>query len=141
MSTPPSPPSSYTLHANDAKHRHTATATATERLLAQISASAYPALLLSGINLSAMSLARRRTLGVPSVMQCTMYGAVFGAAAYALASGDYTNGAGLGAGWSAIWLFFNARNAFRSRNPVPLAMTAAVVSVGSVYAWRYAWKR
>ncbi|KAJ2232066.1 hypothetical protein H4R99_007333 [Coemansia sp. RSA 1722] len=129
----PEPPSSYTLHSNKDKHL-----TQTEQTIRSYASSPTPALVLSAMNLGLLPLARRRTLGVPSVMQCNMYTAIFAASAYALASGDSVNGSGLAAGWSTIWLFFNARNALKSRSLVPIAMTSIVGCIGSLYGYSYA---
>ncbi|KAJ1825104.1 hypothetical protein LPJ56_002750 [Coemansia sp. RSA 2599] len=127
------PPSSYTLH-NDKDKRHTPT----EQLVRSWAVSPAPALFLSATNLAALPIARRRIKGIPSVMQCNMYTAMFAASAYALSTGDSVNGSGLAAGWSTIWLFFNARNAFKSRSIIPIAMTSIVGCIGSMYMYSYA---
>ncbi|ORX67468.1 hypothetical protein DL89DRAFT_208949, partial [Linderina pennispora] len=93
----------------------------------------YPAILLSALNFAALSNASRGVKGYPSVFQCSAYTAAFAFSGYALSKGDAVNGSGLTAGWSAIWLFFNARNALKSARPFPIAMTAAVAAVGSIY--------
>ncbi|KAI9501112.1 hypothetical protein BX070DRAFT_176863, partial [Coemansia spiralis] len=93
----------------------------------------YPAMVLSALNLFSLRGAQKAIRGYPSVMQCTSHTAFFAAAAYALSTGDWINGSGLTAGWSAIWLFFNARNAIRSRRIFPLTMITLVASIGSIY--------
>ncbi|KAJ2490323.1 hypothetical protein IWW47_005164 [Coemansia sp. RSA 2052] len=126
-------PSSYTLHKDPPPPRSETTQTAH-----RLGSSPYPALLLSALNLAALPNARKSIRGYPSVMQCNAYTAIFAVAAYALSAGDVNNGSGLTASWSAIWMFFNARNAFRSRQLVPIAMTSVVASVGSLYGYRFA---
>ncbi|KAJ2076588.1 hypothetical protein H4R24_005616 [Coemansia sp. RSA 988] len=125
------PPSSYTLHQKNSQQSEL------EGAILQVSKSAYPALILSAINLAALSKARKLVRGYPSVIQCTAYSGIFAASAYALKSDDWVNGSGIASVWSAIWLFFNARNALKSRQTAPIAMTVAVASIGSIYGYRY----
>ncbi|KAJ2830536.1 hypothetical protein GGI24_001883 [Coemansia furcata] len=127
------PPSSYTLHKDPPPPRSPASQTAL-----RLATSPYPALLLSAINLASLPSARKAIRGYPSVMQCNTYTAIFAVAAYALGTGDSNNGSGLTASWSAIWLFFNARNAFKSKQPVPIAMTGVIAAVGTLYGYRFA---
>ncbi|KAJ1647358.1 hypothetical protein LPJ64_001270 [Coemansia asiatica] len=129
------PPSSYTLHNGKNKKQQR---TRFSQLVCSWAVSPAPALVLSAMNLAALPIARRRTMGIPSVMQCNLYTAVFAASAYALKSGDSVNGSGLAAGWSTIWLFFNARNALKSRSFLPIAMTSIVGCLGSIYGFNYA---
>ncbi|KAJ2896364.1 hypothetical protein IWW38_002048 [Coemansia aciculifera] len=126
-------PSSYTLHKNPPPPRSTATLAAH-----RLGSSPYPALLLSALNLAALPHARKSIRGYPSVMQCNSYTAIFAIAAYALSSNDVNNGSGLAASWSAIWMFFNARNAFKTRQVMPIAMTGVIAAVGSLYGYRFA---
>ncbi|KAJ2802455.1 hypothetical protein H4R20_003270 [Coemansia guatemalensis] len=128
---PNTPPSSYTLHQKRTQPSEA------ENAILRVSKSAYPALILSAINLAALTKARKLVRGYPSVIQCTAYSGIFAASAYALKSDDWVNGSGIASVWSAIWLFFNARNALKSRLPAPIAMTVAVASVGSIYGYRY----
>ncbi|KAJ2015413.1 hypothetical protein GGI03_007476 [Coemansia sp. RSA 2337] len=127
------PPSSYTLHKDPPPPRSPASQTAL-----RLASSPYPALLLSAINLASLPNARKSIRGYPSVMQCNTYTAIFAVAAYALGTGDSNNGSGLTASWSAIWLFFNARNAFKSRQALPIAMTGVITAVGTLYGYRFA---
>ncbi|PIA17705.1 hypothetical protein COEREDRAFT_40416 [Coemansia reversa NRRL 1564] len=125
------PPSSYTLHQKTPQRSEV------EGAILQISKSPYPALILSAINLAALTKARKLVRGYPSVIQCTAYSGIFAASAYALKSDDWVNGSGITSIWSAVWLFFNARNALKSRLPAPIAMTAVIASIGSIYGYRY----
>ncbi|KAJ2448833.1 hypothetical protein EV183_005227 [Coemansia sp. RSA 2336] len=122
-------PSSYTLHK-----REPSTA---EHFVRQLAQSPYPSLFLSAINFAALKQAGRRVRGYPTVMQCMGYTGIFGASSYALSTGDSVNGSGLAFVWSAIWLFFNARNAWKSRRLVPLTMAGAVAAIGSSYGFHY----
>lgn len=127
------PPSSYTLHQHDQDHKRQPT------LLDNFNTKwIYTPLILSALSLAALPQARRHTFGYPSVMQCNFYAGIFGCAAYALASGDTMNGPGLTASWSAIWLFFNGRKALTSGRPLPVVMSLAVASIGSIYGYNYA---
>ncbi|KAJ1722994.1 hypothetical protein LPJ53_002660 [Coemansia erecta] len=132
---PSGAPSSYTIHATQPRQRSPA-----EQTARRLGTSPIPALALAATNAAALLVpsARRKLTGLPSTMQCTMYSAIFAASAYALASGDEVNGSGLAASWSTIWLFFNARRALKARAPLPIAIAAATVSVGSLYAYNYA---
>ncbi|KAJ1728302.1 hypothetical protein LPJ61_004103, partial [Coemansia biformis] len=114
------PPSSHTLR------RQRRQPAELEQAICTIGAMAWPALVLSAANLAALARARKSIRGYPSVMQCTWYTGIFAASAYALSTGDAVNGSGLASGWSAIWLFFNARNALKSRKPAPIAMAGLV---------------
>ncbi|KAJ2850846.1 hypothetical protein IWW36_001570 [Coemansia brasiliensis] len=124
-------PSSYTLH------EHPRQQSKVEQTVRQIAQSPYPALFLSAINLAALKQAGKRARGYPTVMQCMGYTGIFGASSYALGTGDSVNGSGLAFVWSAIWLFFNARNAWKSRRLVPLTMAGAVAAIGSSYGFHY----
>ncbi|KAJ1956972.1 hypothetical protein GGI12_005161 [Dipsacomyces acuminosporus] len=126
------PPTSYTLHAKPRQK------TDLEAASSRFSTAPYPALLLSALSLAALPGARKGIRGFPSVFQCSAYTAIFAASGYALQTGDSVNGSGLAAGWSAIWLFFNARNAFKSRRLFPITMAGAIATVGSLYGYSYA---
>ncbi|KAJ1768140.1 hypothetical protein IW140_000816 [Coemansia sp. RSA 1813] len=133
-STKYEPPSSLTLHKNKPVREKTEF----EQLAHRFCQTPYPALVLSVLNLFSLPGSIKAIRGYPSVMPCTTYTAAFAASAYALHTGDWINGSGLTAGWSAIWLFFNARNAIRSGRAFPLGVTAMVASIGSVYGYSYA---
>ncbi|KAJ2742810.1 hypothetical protein GGI20_004212 [Coemansia sp. BCRC 34301] len=126
-------PSSYTLRRNPPPPRSEATQAAH-----RLASSPFPALLLSALSLASLPNARKSIRGYPSVMQCNAYTAIFAVAAYALSTGDVNNGSGLTASWSAVWMFFNARNAFKSRQVLPIAMTTVVATIGSLYGYRFA---
>ncbi|KAJ2859779.1 hypothetical protein GGI22_002885 [Coemansia erecta] len=128
------PPSSYTLH----KDKPSREKTEFEQQANRFSQTPYPALFLSVLSLLSLPGSIKAIRGYPSVMPCTTYTAAFALSAFAIHRGEAVNGSGLAAGWSAIWLFFNARNAFRSRRMFPLGVTAMVASVGSVYGYSYA---
>ncbi|KAJ2374053.1 hypothetical protein IW150_003315 [Coemansia sp. RSA 2607] len=132
---PSDAPSSYTIHSTQPRQRSPA-----EQTARRLGTSPIPAFTLATANAAALLVpsTRRKLTGLPSTMQCTMYSAIFAASAYALASGDSVNGSGLVASWSTIWLFFNARRAFRARAPLPIAIAATTASVGSLYAYNYA---
>ncbi|KAJ2771932.1 hypothetical protein IWQ56_001591 [Coemansia nantahalensis] len=126
------PPSSFTLR------RERRQPTALEAALGAVGSAPWSAAALSLGNLLALGGARKRLRGYPSVMQCTWYTGIFAASAVALHTGDTTNGSGLAAAWSAIWLFFNARNAYRAPARQPKLLIGLHLLNGLPYAYKYA---
>ncbi|KAJ2156375.1 hypothetical protein GGF46_005230 [Coemansia sp. RSA 552] len=132
VDVPLAPPSSRTLQRREAAQRSDL-----EKRMRWLAHSPIPALALSAVNLGALSAARKAARGYPTIIQCTWYTGIFAAASYCIQTGDTINGSGLVSGWSAIWMFFNARKALRSRKPVPISIAATVAAIGTIYGYEY----
>ncbi|KAJ2359330.1 hypothetical protein IWW50_000055 [Coemansia erecta] len=129
---PDDPPSSYSLRRKPLRPQ-----SEFEQSVRRIATTPYPVLLLSAMNVAALAKARKAVIGYPTVISCIGHAGIFAASAYALGTGDTTNGPGLATGWSINWLIFNARKAVKSKRLVPISMTSLVATIGSIYGFQY----
>ncbi|GAA5826281.1 hypothetical protein JCM11251_007239 [Rhodosporidiobolus azoricus] len=105
--------------------------------IAALATSPYPAWTTSAVLLAALPLCVKAPRGFPHLIQLPAFAAVFGGSGYMIQSGDALNGAGTTTAWSLIYLFFNARKAYRTQRPGPLALAGVAGAQAALYGWWY----
>ncbi|KAL9541880.1 hypothetical protein PS6_010083 [Mucor atramentarius] len=93
------------------------------------SESPYPMWALSAATLATLPLSVKKMPGIPGLFQ-TMAFAVY---SYVTNAGDAENGSGIATAWCLSWSFLNAKAAFKSMRPVPIALLGAVTLNTVIY--------
>ncbi|KAL7321776.1 hypothetical protein PS15m_001510 [Mucor circinelloides] len=97
------------------------------------SESPYPMWALSAATLATLPLSVKKMPGIPGLFQTMAFAGIFAGAGYVTNAGDAENGSGIATAWCLSWSFLNAKAAFKSMRPVPIALLGAVTLNTVIY--------
>ncbi|EPB89543.1 hypothetical protein HMPREF1544_03627 [Mucor circinelloides 1006PhL] len=103
------------------------------------SESPYPMWALSAATLATLPLSVKKMPGIPGLFQTMAFAGIFAGAGQVFrykdadTTCDAENGSGIATAWCLSWSFLNAKTAFKSMRPVPIALLGAVTLNTVIY--------